>query len=102
MTGTTTNLAPRVDRCDAGGAGSLSGITSVHPTFALILLIYAGPMTLRGLLIILLALTAVFSSKPARRKAAAEVLCLLLPGRRSGAAHRDPPDRPARLRPPNP
>jgi hypothetical protein len=48
------HLAPRVDRCDAGGVGSLSGITNVHPTFALILLIYAGPITLRGLLIILL------------------------------------------------
>jgi hypothetical protein len=74
----------------------------VHSTFALILLIYAGPITLRTLLIILLALTAVFSSKPTRRKAAEQILGLLLPGRRSGVAHRHPPDRPARPRPPNP
>ena len=37
-------------------------------------LVYAG-------LITMMALTAVFSARPARRKAAAEVLRLLLPGR---------------------
>jgi hypothetical protein len=57
-------------------------------------------------LITTMALTAVFSSKPARRQAALEVLRLLLPGRRDGATTRararnrairrrpDPPDPP--------
>jgi hypothetical protein len=38
-------------------------------------------------LISLLALTAVFSSKPHRRKAALEVLRILVPGRRQGSDH---------------
>jgi hypothetical protein len=54
-----------------------------------------------------MALTAVFSSKPARRKAAVEVLRLLLPGRRSNSAdhpvRRSPRRRdPAPIKPPNP
>jgi hypothetical protein len=69
---------------------------------ALIPLIYAGLVTLLALLTILLALTAVFSAKPTRRKAAAEILRLLLPGRRPGFAHLDSPDKPARPQPPNP
>jgi hypothetical protein len=59
-------------------------------------------------LIAVIALTAVFTSRPARRKAALEVLALLLPGRRrthtivqqprQPRRRRDPPDLP----PPNP
>ena len=60
-------------------------------TCAALPLIYAG---LIFLLITLLALTAVFSSKPTRRKAAAEILRLLL--------HRDPSSKPPRSRTPNP
>ena len=58
--------------------------TFLHLTRALITcaplpFIYSG-------LITTLALTAVFPSKPARRKAAREVLRLLLPGRSSAPA----------------
>jgi hypothetical protein len=54
-------------------------------------------------LIVVVALTAVFTSRPARRKAALEVLELLLPGRRRTHAtgrrtratrRRDPPSGP--------
>jgi hypothetical protein len=66
-------------------AGSLPFLTATvrDPlVLALLPLIYA-------FLVVTMALTAVFSSKPARRKAALEVLGLILPGRRampSGAA----------------
>lgn len=53
----------------------------MHSICAALPLIYAGLITLLTLLVILLALTAVFSSKTARRKAAAEILRLLLPRR---------------------
>jgi hypothetical protein len=55
-------------------------------------------------LIAVIALTAVFSSKPARRKAALEVLRLLLPGRKPNpfpSATRRRREPPA-IDPPNP
>ncbi len=68
-----------------------------------------APAVIYACLIAVIALTAVFSSRPARRKAALEVLRLLLPGRRNIRAvglwppghrtdrRRDPPGLP----PPN-
>lgn len=52
-----------------------------------------------GILIVVMALAAVFSSKPSRRKAALEVLRLLLPGRRRPPRNpRLPPTRHGRSR----
>ena len=54
-------------------------------------------------LIAVIALTAVFTSKPARRNAALDVLELLLPGRRRSHAPGRQPRRPRRSKdPPNP
>jgi hypothetical protein len=49
-------------------------LTSREPALLVLVMIYAC-------LIVIVALTAVFTSKPVRRKAALEVLELLLPGR---------------------
>ena len=49
-------------------------------------------------LVIVIALTAVFTSKPVRRKAALEVLQLLLPGRRHHAVGSRPHLRVGRRR----
>lgn len=51
-------------------------------------------------LIAVTAMTAVFSSKPARRKAALEVLRLLLPGRRGQPADQIPARKSRRRDPP--
>jgi hypothetical protein len=64
--------------------------------------------TIYACLITVIALTAVFTSKPARRKAALDVLKLLLPGRRRTHTVGQQPGQPRRRRdppslpPPNP
>jgi hypothetical protein len=59
-----------------------------------------APAVIYACLIAVIALTAVFSSRPARRKAALEVLRLLLPGRRNiRAVDRWPPAHRAARRP---
>lgn len=82
-------------------AAGFQFLTSREPAILALAAIYAC-------LIAVIALTAVFTSRPARRKAALEVLELLLPGRRRTHAasqqprqlrrRRDPPGLP----PPNP
>jgi hypothetical protein len=76
-------------------------LTSREPAILALAAIYAC-------LIAVIALTAVFTSKPARRKAALEVLELLRPGRRRTRAVGQQPRQPRRRRdppglpPPNP
>lgn len=80
----------------------LSGILNHLPLIGPVALAYFS-------LITVVALAAVFSSKPSRRKAALQVLTLLLPGRRGRIESGSPSRRVTRSRrrrrslpPPNP
>lgn len=78
-------------------AAELPFLPGITRDLAPVVFIYAG-------LITTIALTAVFSSRPTRRKAALEVLRLLLPGRNRSGNQRQIKDRTTRRRrdPPNP
>lgn len=82
-------------------AAGFQFLTSREPAILALAAIYAC-------LIAVIALTAVFASRPARRKAALDVLELLLPGRRRTHTIGQQPGQPRRRRdppslpPPNP
>lgn len=73
--------------------------TAIIPWLTRWLMVWASLSLVYAGLITMMALTAVFSARPARRKAAAEILRLLLPGRRlSRPPVEHLPNRPAHPR----